>query len=237
MEFIRLFRSPDPEESIPPTDSPTRKRRNIPKADGDLATLATTAAPKWLGTPGLTLMWTTSNAFETAAKAFKVGLQQRRDTGALRPGYTYTMNELDDHIEEALKEVKIYIQRKFKSAGAAAQYPRYGLIHRGDRWIMPTDRDDLKVSLNSMAAAIAADGFGDEEYGNMFWQDLNTAYNTAFMAAKNTDGSVSQKVGAKEAGKEYIVKVLNALIHLLQANYPDTYEEELRAWGFQKEDY
>ena len=32
-------------------------------------------------------------------------------------------------------------------------------------------------------------------------------------------------------------KVLNALVWVLKGNFPDTYKEELRSWGFQKEKY
>jgi hypothetical protein len=51
------------------------------------------------------------------------------------------------------------------------------------------------------------------------------------------DGQVSTKVGSKNLLKEELEMVLNSLIHLIKANYPDSYEAELRNWGFQKNKY
>lgn len=238
MQLFRIQRSPDGETPPPPPTPPKspRKKRPIPEAEGDIATLAQQVAAHWSGSP-LTLIWTNADAFSTAATTFRNQLLARRDTGALRPGHTYTMNEIEEQIEAALREVKVYIQGKFKTAGAAAQYPRYGMVHRGDRWIMPPDRDDLRISLNSMITAIAADGFGEREYGTAFWTGIKANFDAAFNAAKNTDGAISGAISDKNEEKEYILKTLKALLNLLEANYPDSYEEQYRLWGFQVEDY
>ena len=44
-------------------------------------------------------------------------------------------------------------------------------------------------------------------------------------------------VGVKNLRKATLRKALNALIRMLQANYPDDYKHRIREWGFQKEKY
>ncbi|WP_277881397.1 hypothetical protein [Hymenobacter cyanobacteriorum] len=41
----------------------------------------------------------------------------------------------------------------------------------------------------------------------------------------------------KDTAKLELRKVLQAVVYAPKANYPDTFEAELRAWGFRKESY
>ena len=50
-------------------------------------------------------------------------------------------------------------------------------------------------------------------------------------------GTVSHKVSKKEEAKKTIRKALQAIIFLLKASCSDTFEAELRQWGFRKESY
>ena len=86
-----------------------------------------------------------------------------------------------------------------------------------------------------MVAAIDADGFGNEEYGNTFWRDMQTNYSAALDAAGATAGNVSTKVAGKNRLKKDIKNVLNSLLLVLKGNYPDTYPGVYREWGWQKE--
>ena len=211
--LFRRYLSPDGDANaaIPSTPSPTRRRR-IADAAPDFARLA-----------------------KDVAAAFGATVQSRLDTGALRPGYTFTLDELDNKMGEGLPEVKVYIAGKYKKAGAEAQYPRFGLVHRHNAWILPTDHDELKLALASMVKSLGEDGFTSQEYGLQYWSDIQTAFGHAMDAALANDQNVSKLVGDKNTGRAYLNKVLVAVPHLLQANYPDTYEAEARVWGFEKE--
>jgi hypothetical protein len=50
-------------------------------------------------------------------------------------------------------------------------------------------------------------------------------------------GQVSKSVSQKDTAKLELRKVLQAVVYALKANFPDTFEAELRAWGFRKESY
>ncbi|WP_262489848.1 hypothetical protein [Hymenobacter terrenus] len=44
-------------------------------------------------------------------------------------------------------------------------------------------------------------------------------------------------MGQKDVAKQELRKVLQAVVYALKANFPDTFEAELRTWGFRKENY
>lgn len=135
-----------------------------------------------------------------------------------------------------MDEVQAYLRKKFKK-NDKANYGRYGIVKENKTYQFPKDRDERKESLLLMKEAIAIDGFGDEEYGTLFWTTMISDYNKAFNSAKTIDGGKSTNVGSKNVSKDAIRKVLVSLRHVIVGNYPDTYTEEVRAWGWQKEDY
>ena len=53
----------------------------------------------------------------------------------------------------------------------------------------------------------------------------------------STSGQRSGAVSQKDQGEAQVRKALRALIHHVKANFPDTWEAELRGFGFQKENY
>jgi len=210
---------------------------SIPRADVDFMDVAKAVATNWLDNPDITLRWKNSDAFNDEVQAYTDSLHQRHSTGSQRPSLTQTLVQLDELLDDAVAEVKIYITKKFKKRNAAAQYARYGIIKKGRAYRMSRDRNERRAALDLMVAAIATDGFGQEEYGTNFWKDMKTNYTAALDLAGNTASNVSEKVANKNTQKKAIKKVLNALLFVLKGNYPDTYQEMYRKWGWKKETY
>lgn len=103
--------------------------------------------------------------------------------------------------------------------------------------MIPSDQNSRSEALGLMVKAIDANGFNDKTYGKTYWTDIKTQFDALLLAASTTDGTVSNKVGDKNELKKGLKKALNAIVLSVKANYPDTYKQELRAWGFQKEKY
>jgi hypothetical protein len=169
--------------------------------------------------------------------AYETNYSSRLSDGSQRPAITQTLEQMDKQLDDAVKEVKVYIQKKFKKANAEAQYARYGIIHSNASYNLPNDRDNRKTNLDLMIAAIAADGFGAEEFGTTFWTTMKTNYALALTNAGSTDSNVSKGASGKNEQKKNITNVMNALRLVLRGNYPDTYTSVYRQWGWQKEDY
>jgi hypothetical protein len=209
----------------------------IPAADVDFMDVSKAVAATWMTAPGITLLWKTNSDFEKQVQDYGLSLSSRKATGSLRPGQSLTLKQMDKQIDDAVKEVKVYIERRFKTSSAAAQFARYGIVKEGSMYRLSRDRNNRKEALKLMIDAIAADGFGTEEYGTAFWADMQTNYSNAVTQAGNTAGEVSSKVATKNQQKQAIRKVMTALQLVLRGNYPDTYKQVYRDWGWQKERY
>ena len=88
-----------------------------------------------------------------------------------------------------------------------------------------------------IVAAISANGFDDKTYGKAYWLNIQTQFDELLGSASAIDSTVSNKVGDKNVLKKELKKGLNSLVAVIKGNYPDTYKQELRTWGFQKEKY
>ena len=229
-----------------PTDTPPGGNNNdepivhhkssLPGANADLATLAVAAAAEWKKRPTLTLLWILQKDFEKDAADFESIYGHRLGMGAEKPAQTKLLLTLDEKADNSLKYVKGYILEKWKDADKA-NYPRYGIVAGNKNYRLPHDRDNRLDALALMVQAIQDDGFEDREYGLDFWNTLKDEYSSALQTSKDTDSAVSGYVGDKNVLKERVVDVLEALVHLIKANYHKTYKQVLRQFGFQKEDY
>lgn len=217
--------------------APKNKKDYTPTADADFLTVCKAVMLSWLANPAITLLWINQAAYAAMVAAYETSYSTRLSDGSVRPSITQTLSQLDKQMDDAISEVKVYIQKKFKKANAEAQYARYGIINVNGSYRLPRDRDNRKTSLPLMIAAIAADGFGAEEFGTAFWTTMKTDYELALSNAGDTDSLVSKGASGKNQQKKNITKVMNALRYVLRGNYPDTYAAVYREWGWQKEDY
>lgn len=229
---------PDAVDAGAPPAKASKKSKSItPRKDADFLTVSKDVSAAWLANPTITLLWKTQAEFAAMFTAYETAFGSRLSDGGNRPSITNTLKNLDKQIDTAIKEVKIYIQRKFKKDNAIPEYARYGIVHVNKKYQFPLDRDQRKNSFPLMLAAIAADGFDAEEYGTAFWETMKTDYTKALDKANATDGNVSTNVATKNEQKAAITKVMDSLRLVLKGNYPDTYAAVYRDWGWQKEDY
>lgn len=225
-------------ETTPPNgDGKPNSKGNVPAADVDFGKVAKDVAIAWTAKPFITLLWATSAEFTTETAEYNAELASRMQVGGDRPQITQALVQLDTKMDEALVYVKGYIIDKYKKGPAPSYYPAFGIVHKTNKYVLPKDRNSRLASLELMLSGLVTHGFDAKEYGNGFWGDIKTEYETLLDQATATDGSVSTKVSSKNTLKDGLRKKMNALINVLMGNYPDTYKAELRAWGFQKEKY
>ncbi len=225
-------------ETTPLEENPKpNTKSNVPVADLDFGKVAKDVADKWTTTPVITLLWTTAAAFSADAVAYNKELSKRMQVGSTRPQITQALSELDNQIDDGLSYVKGYITEKYKKESAASYYPAFGIVHKSNKYIIPTDRNSRSAAMTMMLEALVVHGFDAKEYGTDFWTPIKSKYDDLLNQATSTDGTVSTKVSSKNTLKASLKVTMNSLINVLKGNYPDTYKSELRAWGFQKEKY
>ena len=214
-----------------------QRKRSLPVADINFGTVVAKVSEKWLANEWATLRWLTVAQFQTQANSYNTILAVRLQKGATRPQLTQSLRTLDNQIDNALSYVKGYITDKYTKENAVSYYAAFGIEHKLKKYVFPTDQNKRIAALQLLLEALTVHGFEDKQYGLAFWTPIATQYSTFVEQASQIDGQVSVKVGDNNELKKNLVKGLNAIINLLKANYPDTYKQELRDWGFQKEKY
>ena len=227
--------APGAAATAPVTKKPVKKNYN-PQAMGDLVSVSQKVNEKWAATPAITLLWITQPDFEKLVNSLSAAVGQQASDASLSPSESQSLKQMDTQMNDAVKNVKRGIDYKFKDAGTA-QYARYGLVKQGGSYQLPRDRDDRLKNLPLMIAAVAADGFDKEDWGSDFWTNLLPAYTAAVKASGDSKGSVSVGSANINATMQQLNKVSTALRFVLRGNYPDTYQQVYRDWGWQRESY
>lgn len=213
-----------------------KKVKKLPDSDINVADVAQKVAENWL-TKSLKLEWITATDFKKMADDFANNLQSRKAEGLTRPQITQRLKELDSAINKNIAYVKNYLSEDVGKGNETPYYAQLGIEKEASTYRLPADRNNRISALNILLKGIKDRGYDSRQYGTAYWQPIAVEYNTLLAEANSKDSAVSSKVNIKNKNKEQVLKVLNALIHLIQANYPDSYASELRVWGFQKEKY
>ena len=221
-----------------PTDTHTRHRANVPRKTADLLNVSQQVAAEWKSSPFITLVWKTQSEFEEQTNTFGTLLNQRLQSGGNRQYMTNDLETLDEKIDDAIPDMKSRINYKFGPKDGKSHYASFGMIHKSNGgYEFPTDREGRKSSLQLMITACTENGFTDGEHNVDFWTQLQKDYVAAMQKAAGTSGDVSGYVGDLNTLRTTLMRVLHSILLLLEANYPDTFDQVRREWGFQKENY
>ena len=209
----------------------------VPTSDIDFAAIVTVVSAKWNVSPWLTLRWLLASKFATDVASFNTILTQRLNAGSTRPQVGRALLNLETQMDDAMSYVKGYIADKYKKENAKSYYAAFGFEHHGRHYTFPTDRNRRVAALGLMIDALTTNRLEDKEYGLEFWTNIKRDYEALVNQSNTVDGQISVKVGDKNVLKKELKKALNCIIYTIKSNYPDTYKQELRDWGMQKEKY
>ncbi|MBC7449492.1 MAG: hypothetical protein H7330_15685 [Hymenobacteraceae bacterium] len=237
------MQTPDsPFDGAPPDERPINPKKLIPQSDASLFDVGSGVEARWTAVPALTLLWLTRAAYSTALADFGTNLTEKRRVAAERSPGVERLVELDDVAEDALPFLRGYIDEEAGSkTKGKAQYTAHGLEQKGKRYRWAIDRNErvkgVQMLLAKLGTGASALPYANRKYGAAFWQAWLAEYKPLVEKSGADAGTVSHKVSRKDEAKKTVRKALQAIIFLLKANYPDTFEAELRQWGFRKESY
>ncbi len=226
-----------PTDETPVENTTPNRVDNIPAADIDLKDVAKQVSDTWLTKPSMTLIWLTQEDFSDIVESYETTLMSRKSTGSTRPIITGKLKNLDFTLDKDVENIKVYLEDKYGKTDAPSYYAAFGIVKEDHVYKLPHDRNERLAALELLVPAITTHGFQTKQFGLTYWTGQKTLYDSLLTQATTIDGTVSSKVGDKNVLKAQIKKALNALIHIIIGNYPDTYKTELRSWGFQKEKY
>ncbi len=116
-------------------------------------------------------------------------------------------------------------------------FAQFGIVKSGHNYIFTVDRELRQEALLLTTKAIVSNGLSDRPFGLEFWKGIYDEY-WALMASDSTDdGDISDHVKDKDQYMAKVRKTLKSLLLSIEANYPDTYLQVQRQWGFQRENY
>jgi len=220
-------------ESTSNETSEVRHKNIMPTKEADLKTTSEKALTKWKAKPSLTLEWTKVTDYEVTVTKYGTMVAATLTAKGQKKSDNNVLKAVTKKIRDGEKEVRVYLRKKFKKEDKA-QYGRYGILKINKSYSLPKDQDALDLALPLMLASVKADGFDKEEYGEAFWTGVIAEYKAIIKKVSNLGGTNTVDVAAKAKLRQQIEKHLRAFIYLIRSNYPDTWEAELRAWGFEK---
>ena len=234
--------TPSSASPTPADDKPLNTKLLIPKNDAALAEVGRLLAATWAAETWFVLRWKTQADFTKLVADFAASLTEKRAAATARTPQSQRLQELDDQMDEGLRILKNYINEDsgYDKAKTDARLPGFGLVKtsRGRGLRLSADRGERLVALRDLLLpAVAAAPFAGRGYGTAFWQIRFDEYEALLGKTDGLAGKVSKSVSQKDTAKLELRKVLQAVVYGLKANYPDTFEAELRAWGFRKETY
>lgn len=226
----------------PAADKPINPKLLIPKNDAALAEVSRLLAEAWGKEPWFVLRWKTQADFAKLVADFSSSLTEKRGAATARTPQSQRLQELDDQMDEGLRILKSYVNEDsdYNKAKTDARLPGFGLVKtsRGGGLRLSGDRDERLTALRDLLLpAVAKAPFAKRDYGTAFWQTRFDEYETLLSETGGLAGKVSKSVSQKDTAKLELRRVLQAVVYALKANFPDTFEAELRAWGFRKESY
>ena len=226
----------------PAADQPLNTKLLIPKNDAALAEVGRLLAATWATETWFMLRWKTQADFALLVAGFTTNLTEKRGAATARTPQSQRLQELDDEMDEGIRILKNYVKEDsgYNKERTDARLPGFGLIgtSKGGGLRLSRDRNERLTALRDLLLpAVAAAPFAGREYGTKFWQTRFDEYKTLLGKTDGLVSKVSKSVSQKDTAKLELRKVLQAVVYALKANYPDTFEAELRSWGFRKESY
>ncbi|WP_432670902.1 hypothetical protein [Flavobacterium sp. SM2513] len=226
------------EQNVPGEEKAKPVRtQTIPLAEIDLGNVVTLASAKWKGNPWLTMLWLKQAEFDADAKSFNAILGLKMDESTDVSPISTALGNLDKIMDGHMSYVKGYIDDKYDKKDATSYYGAFGFVYKYKKYAFPLDQNRRLAALKLMVSGLKKHDLEDRKYGLTFWTDIMTNYETLLGQSNALDGDISVKVGEKNVIKKRLKKALTAIVYGIKSNKPDTYKQELRDWGFQKEKY
>jgi hypothetical protein len=212
-------------------------KSTLPVKEADFNSVAIAVALHWEKNPQITLPWTNPAAFKAATATFGTSFATRAGMKGTRRSVTQDLKEMNKEIDTSIEPLKGYMVDIFGKKNAPAHYEVLGIVRIRNIYKLPADNDRRLYALEQLLKGIETYDLADRKYGKAYWEDVFARFSAIKQQAFDADKTSAEHISIKTELRKEIRRTLNALILIIKAYNPDTWKEELRVWGFQKEKY
>jgi len=211
-------------------------RKTVPTNDHDLLAVIRTLLPKW-DENEFRVLWMSKLRLTEKFDYFTDLLYNRTTVGASRGNITGELKELHKEADISIEHVKNRLSEKLGSKRKAIEcYREIGVV-KEQTYKLPRSKEMRVNSFEVLLNGLKTYELENTTFGKEYWTDLRDRYSSFVDLARNTDGSVSHKVGTLNEERKELKQFFNSFILIIRANYPTTWRNVLRDYGFQKEKY
>ncbi len=212
-----------------------RTSSRIPRSDANLLGMAKSILKTWEKNQAISMIWISFDDFTKKVTEFDTLINQNSNARNKRSPISYQLGLMDRAIDEKLSYVKNAIKNYYGIKNASSYYSSFGIEKRSRGYILPHDRQKRILALQKMKEGVTNINLESDKFGIAFWTDIYDKYNNLISQTTDSVQDFSQIKSNKEVLKEEIITTLKSLIFVIKANYPHTWEDQLRVWGFLKE--
>jgi len=209
----------------------------MPSADLDLLAVAKLACAKWKETPDFKLLWKSCEEFENDINEFELSLSSKKNAGAVRTPLSKKLSIVNKTIDHLLIYIKDSLKDKYGKDTYQAYFPEFGIAFYKGVYRLPADQQERRQALTMLVSAIVKHDLQGQNSQISVWQNLKDEFDQCIADSTENTTTSTKFVGDKKLLRPTVKKALDSLTHLIKGNYPDSYENTLRTWGFLKETY
>ncbi len=211
-------------------------RSDVAEKTIELLAQAEKVSEHWLGkADDYKIIWINPEEFVAMVKKYKELVDLGSRAGSNRKIVRSELDVLNAEITSKIPIVKNYLLEIYGRRQRSAYYADLGIEKINKQYVFPKTIEARKTALVKMLDGIEKHGFGNYKHGTAYWTDIIERYNKLYLESYQKTGDVSASSGGKKGLKIRIQKILRAIRALVKINHPETWQQELRVWGFHRE--
>lgn len=180
------------------------------------------------------MIWMTAAEFTTLANNYSNAVKATSGTKGKTSSQKSVLDQLDEQMNKGVGKIKKWLDDKFP-VNPKAEYSRYGLEHKKNRWVLPKDREKRLIVLDLVIANISIDGFDKQaDYGLAFWNKFKNDYIAALYKASTISQTGHNTMGDKKELSKKVEEVLKFLLMIIEGNYREKYYSVALSMGYRK---
>jgi len=209
-------------------------KATIPHREVDFISVAKNVQKYW-SVSDLKLGWTNADELLVKINDLDALSSQAIDIKAGRRPVSREIEVLRNETKSHLSAVRTAVKMKLGEENYDVYLPQLGFIHSSRGYAFPKNAESIMVSLNSLIKGLSDLELSPYLYDEAYWQAMLEKFKTNIESSRKMAAEISALVSQKLELKSEIRKILNSVVLLLRANYPDSYKHVLRSWEVQKE--